>query len=153
MHVLERKIKLPISLKEAWDFFSDPRNLKTITPDYMGFDITSKLHQEKMYSGMIITYRVTPLLKIPMRWMTEITHVSENQFFVDEQRVGPYKVWHHQHHFKEIEGGVEMTDIIDYVVPFGLLGRLFEPILVRPKLVEIFDYRTKKMEEIFGLMQ
>lgn len=152
MHVLERTIKLPISIEEAWDFFSDPKNLKTITPDYMGFDIISDLSQRKMYSGMIIKYKVTPLLNIPMSWMTEITHVKDKEFFVDEQRVGPYKIWHHQHHFKVIDGGVEMTDIIDYVVPFGFIGRFFEPWLVRPKLEEIFNYRTNKMKEIFGLI-
>lgn len=150
MHVLKRTIQLPISIEEAWNFFSDPRNLKEITPSYMGFDITSDFFQERMYAGMIITYKVTPLLNIPMRWMTEITQVRENQFFIDEQRIGPYKIWHHQHHFKPIEGGVEMTDIIDYVVPLGFLGRMIEPILVRGKLKEIFDYREEKMGKLFG---
>lgn len=150
MHVLKRVIKLPISLQEAWDFFSNPANLKTITPDYMGFDITSEFLKPTMYEGMIITYKVKPLLGIAMSWMTEITHVKDKSFFVDEQRVGPYKIWHHQHHFVEVEGGVEMTDIIDYVLPLGFIGRLMEPFLVRPKLNEIFDYRTAKMREIFG---
>lgn len=150
MHVLKRTIKLPISVDEAWDFFSNPRNLKEITPDYMGFNITSDFFQDKMYAGMIITYKVTPLLNIPMRWMTEITQVKEKEFFIDEQRIGPYKIWHHQHHFKPIEGGVEMTDIVDYVVPLGILGRLVEPLLVRGKLKEIFDYRQQKMDDLFG---
>lgn len=150
MHVLKRTIKLPITVEQAWDFFSNPKNLKEITPDYMGFDITSEFLKEKMYPGMIITYKVTPLLGIPMKWMTEITHVEENKFFVDEQRVGPYKIWHHQHHFKAIEGGVEMTDVIDYVIPLGFIGRMVEPILVRSKIKEIFDYREKKMDELFG---
>jgi len=152
MHNLTRTIQLPISIDKAWDFFSNPRNLKEITPDYMGFNITSKFHQEKMYAGQIITYKVTPLLNIPMSWMTEITQVKEKEFFIDEQRVGPYKIWHHQHHFKAIDGGVEMTDIIDYVIPLGPIGRLMEPILVRSKLKEIFDYREKKMDELFGRM-
>jgi ligand-binding SRPBCC domain-containing protein len=150
MHTLKRTIKLPISVDQAWDFFSNPRNLKEITPDYMGFNITSEFFQEKMYAGMIITYKVTPLLNIPMSWMTEITQVNDKKFFIDEQRVGPYKIWHHQHHFKPIEGGVEMTDIIDYVVPLGFLGRLVEPILVKGKLNEIFNYREQKMDELFG---
>jgi len=150
MHVLKRTIKLPISLEKAWDFFSDPRNLKVITPDYMGFNITSEFFQEKMYAGQVITYTVTPMLNIPMRWMTEITQVEDKKFFIDEQRVGPYKVWHHQHHFKAVEGGVEMTDIVDYVIPLGAIGRLVEPILVRGKLKEIFDFREKKMDELFG---
>lgn len=153
MHTLKRTIKLPISIEMAWDFFSDPRNLKVITPQYMSFDITSEFYQEKMYAGQIITYNVTPLLNISMSWMTEITQVKDQQFFIDEQRVGPYKIWHHQHHFKSIEGGVEMTDIVNYVVPMGFLGRLVEPFLVRGKLKEIFNYREKKMEELFGLMK
>lgn len=150
MHVLKRVTKLPISLDKAWSFFSNPKNLKEITPDYMGFDITSEFLRSEMYSGMIITYKVTPLLNIPMNWMTEITHVQDKAFFVDEQRVGPYKVWHHQHHFKEVEGGVEMTDIIDYVIPFGFIGRMLEPLFVKPKLKEIFDYREEKMKNLFG---
>lgn len=150
MHVLKRVTKLPISLDKAWSFFSNPKNLKEITPDYMGFDITSEFLRSEMYSGMIITYKVTPLLNIPMNWMTEITHVQDKAFFVDEQRVGPYKVWHHQHHFKEVEGGVEMTDIIDYVIPFGFIGRMLEPLFVKPKLKEIFDYREEKMKSLFG---
>ena len=150
MHVLKKTIRLPISLERAWEFFSDPRNLKVITPDYMGFDITSDFFSEKMYAGMIITYKVTPLLGIPMKWMTEITQVEPNKFFIDEQRVGPYKIWHHQHHFKEIDGGIEMTDIVNYVIPLGAIGRLFEPLLVRGKLREIFDYREQKMRDLFG---
>ncbi len=150
MHILQKTVQLPISIEEAWSFFSDPRNLKTITPDYMGFDITSEFFKDKMYAGMVITYTVTPLLGIPMKWMTEITQVKEHEFFIDEQRIGPYKIWHHQHHFKAIDGGVEMTDIVNYVRPFGFVGRLVEPVLVRKKLKEIFDYREEKMNEIFG---
>lgn len=150
MHKLQKTVQLPISLEQAWSFFSDPRNLKTITPDYMGFDITSDFFKDKMYAGMIITYTVTPLLKIPMKWMTEITQIREHEFFIDEQRIGPYKIWHHQHHFKEIEGGVEMTDIVNYVIPLGFLGRMMEPLLVRKKLNEIFNYREEKMSELFG---
>lgn len=152
MHQFKKTIKLAISVDEAWTFFSNPRNLKEITPEYMGFDITSEFFKDKMYPGMIITYRVTPLFGIPMSWMTEITQVKENEFFIDEQRVGPYKIWHHQHHFKAIDGGVEMTDIVNYVVPLGFLGRLVEPFLVRPKLREIFDFRQKMMRELFSLI-
>ncbi len=153
MHNLQSTIKLSISLDEAWNFFSDPRNLQKITPSDMGFTITSNFFKDEMYEGMIITYKVSPLLGIKMDWMTEITHVKHKEFFVDEQRIGPYKIWHHQHHFKAIDGGVEMTDIIDYAVPLGPLGKMVEPFLVRPKLKEIFDFRTKKMEELFGLLK
>lgn len=147
MHQLKRKVNLKLTLEEAWSFFSNPKNLKVITPDYMGFDITSEI-DDKMYEGMIITYKVSPLLGIKMDWMTEITHIKENAFFVDEQRIGPYKLWHHQHHFKQKEDGIEMTDIVNYAAPFGFIGKAVEPFLVRPKLKEIFDYRENKMREL-----
>jgi ligand-binding SRPBCC domain-containing protein len=103
-----------------------------------------------MYEGLIIAYTVKPLLGIPMEWVTEITHVKDNSFFVDEQRIGPYKMWHHEHHFREVEGGVEMTDIVSYVIPFGMIGKLFHPVLVKPKLEEIFAYRFKIVDNLFG---
>lgn len=140
---------LPITLEEAWDFLSDPKNLKTITPDYMGFDIVSGADRS-MYAGQIIEYIVRPVLGIKTRWVTEITHVREPNFFVDEQRIGPYSLWHHKHFLKEVEGGVEMEDIIHYKIPFGFLGSLLHPIVVRPKLEGIFAYRKTKLEELFG---
>ena len=141
--------KLPISVSEAWDFLSDPGNLKTITPDYMGFKILEG-HESKMYAGQIIKYTVTPVLGIQTGWVTEITHVEDQKYFVDEQRFGPYALWHHKHFIKEIKGGVEMIDIIDYKLPFGVLGRLAHPILVKRKLNEIFTYRYDKLIELFG---
>ncbi|TVZ60021.1 ligand-binding SRPBCC domain-containing protein [Flavobacteriaceae bacterium MAR_2010_105] len=149
LYTLHKKQNLPITLDQAWDFLSDPKNLKTITPDYMGFNISSGA-DKPMYAGQIIQYVVTPLLGIKTKWVTEITHVKVKQYFVDEQRFGPYALWHHKHFLKEIEGGVEMEDIIDYKVPFGFLGQTVHPILVKPKLEEIFNYRTKKLEDLFG---
>jgi ligand-binding SRPBCC domain-containing protein len=149
MYQIKFKQVIPTDLQTCWNFFSSPRNLKTITPDYMGFEVLVEL-PEKMYSGLMIEYRVKPLLGIPLKWITEITHVDELKFFVDEQRKGPYKIWHHEHHFREIQGGVEMIDIVSYELPFGLIGNLVHPILVKQKLKEIFDYRFKKVEEIFG---
>jgi ligand-binding SRPBCC domain-containing protein len=146
---LETIQNLPISQKKAWDFLSDPRNLKTITPDYMGFEIVSGA-ASKMYAGQILQYIVTPLLNIPLKWVTEITHVREGEYFVDEQRFGPYSLWHHKHFIKPIKNGVEMIDIVDYKVPFGLLGQLVQPFLVRPKLEEIFEYRKNALDRIFG---
>ena len=146
---LETIQNLPISQKEAWDFLSDPRNLKTITPDYMGFEIVSGA-ASKVYAGQILQYIVTPLLNIPLKWVTEITHVREGEYFVDEQRFGPYSLWHHKHFIKPIKNGVEMIDIVDYKVPFGLLGQLVQPFLVRPKLEEIFEYRKNALDRIFG---
>jgi ligand-binding SRPBCC domain-containing protein len=149
MHQLIRKQFVKTDLNTCWDFFSSPSNLKVITPDYMGFDVKTDV-PEKMYEGLIISYTVKPLLGIPMEWVTEITHINEKSFFVDEQRIGPYKMWHHEHHFKEIDGGVEMTDIVSYVIPFGILGKLVQPILVQPKLEEIFAYRFKVVDNLFG---
>ncbi len=146
---LQKKQKLPISVDQAWAFLSDPKNLKTITPDYMGFHILSGAEKE-MFAGQIIQYIVTPVLGIKTKWVTEITHVVDKKYFVDEQRFGPYALWHHKHFINPIEGGVEMEDIIDYKLPLGLLGQLGHPILVKPKLEEIFSYRQKKLIELFG---
>jgi ligand-binding SRPBCC domain-containing protein len=150
LHSLSTVQKLPISIEEAWTFFSSPKNLKVITPDYMGFKITSDLGDGKMYSGQIISYIVTPVLNVPMEWVTEISHVSEPHYFVDEQRFGPYAFWHHKHFFKEIEGGVEMTDTVHYKVPLGPIGDVVNALFVKNKLKEIFDYRYQKLESLFG---
>ncbi|MEO6452485.1 MAG: SRPBCC family protein [Ginsengibacter sp.] len=141
---------LPISLGKAWDFFSDPANLANITPGNIGFDIISKHHGEKMYAGQIIEYTVKPVLGIPLYWMTEITHIETQKYFIDEQRYGPYALWHHQHHFKETENGVEMTDIIHYKIPFWFFGDIANTLFVKDQLDKIFDYRYKKAEELFG---
>ncbi len=141
---------IPVSLDVAWEFFSNPANLKEITPSDLGFKIISKYHGEKMYSGQIIEYTVSPLLGIPMYWMTEITHVLDKKYFVDEQRFGPYTMWHHQHHFKEVKGGVEMTDIVHYKVPLGFLGDIANVILVKSQLNKIFNHRFSAVETRFG---
>jgi len=146
---LETIQNLPISQSEAWDFLSDPKNLKRITPEYMGFKIVSGA-AERMFAGQIIQYVVTPLLNIPTTWVTEITHVEEGNYFVDEQRFGPYDLWHHKHFIKPIKKGVEMIDIVDYKIPFGVLGRIAHPFIVAPKLKEIFEYRKKALIELFG---
>ena len=140
---------IPTDLETCWDFFSSPKNIKKITPNYMGFEVLLEI-PEKMYAGLMIEYEVKPLLGIPMKWITEITHVDELKFFVDEQRKGPYKIWHHEHHFKQVENGIEMTDIVSYEIPFGILGKIAHPLVVKKKLTEIFDYRFQKVEEIFG---
>lgn len=137
------------SLEVVWEFISDPANLKKITPDYMGFDITSKDVPSKMYAGMIISYRVSPLFGIKTTWVTEITHLKENSYFVDEQRVGPYKIWHHQHMIQPTEKGTLMTDIVSYQPPLGFLGSIANELIIKGKLNEIFEYRTKALDEIF----
>lgn len=149
MYTIHRKQQIPITLKEAWNFFADPTNLKTITPDYMGFEIVSG-GDKKMYPGQIIEYVVTPLAGIKTQWVTEITHVAENQYFVDEQRIGPYKLWHHQHRFKSIPNGTEIEDTVDYELPAKFIGQLVHKIIVKQKLHEIFSYRKKKLESLLG---
>ena len=149
IYTLHRKQNLPITKEKAWEFLSSPSNLKTITPDYMSFDIISG-GDRPMFPGQIIQYIVTPILGIKTKWVTEITHVQEGHYFVDEQRFGPYALWHHKHFIKQIEGGIEMEDIIDYKIPLGILGQLVHPFIVKPKLEEIFNYRNKKLIEIFG---
>jgi ligand-binding SRPBCC domain-containing protein len=149
MHRLTTVQFLPISLDKAWDFFSNPSNLNKITPKEMNLIPTSAL-PEKSYPGMFITYKVKPLLGIPMLWVTEITHLRDKEFFVDEQRIGPYRIWHHQHHFKSVIGGVEMTDIVDYRVPGGPFGVLLEKLFIGSKVRSIFAYRTKVLVEMFG---
>jgi len=146
---METKQNIPISIEEAWDFFSSPSNLKVITPDYMGFEILFGA-EPKLFAGQIIEYKVTPLFNIKTSWVSEISHVSDKNYFIDEQRFGPYKLWHHKHFFKAVEGGVEITDIIDYKLPFGLLGRLVHPYIVKPKLEEIFNFRREKLIRLFG---
>ncbi len=149
-HTIKTVQKIPVSLDSAWMFFSNPANLQAITPEGMGFKVISKHHGPVMYAGQIIEYTLKPLLGIPVYWMTEITQVKNKEYFIDEQRFGPYKLWHHQHHFKAIEGGVEMTDIVHYKNPLWWLGRLANALFVKKKLQKIFEYRFQKVEELFG---
>ncbi len=144
---------IPVSLEKAWDFFSSPANLKEITPANLGFNIVSKHQGEKMYAGQIIEYTVKPVLGIPLYWMTEISHVENLRFFVDEQRFGPYVMWHHQHHFKEIKGGVEMTDIVHYKLPLWILGDIAHVLFVKSQLKQIFNHRFTAVEDRFGKWQ
>ena len=145
----ERTQHIKAELDEVWEFISNPANLKQITPEYMRFDITAKNLPEEMYQGMIIKYLVSPLLGIPTTWVTEITHLEEKKYFVDEQRVGPYKMWHHQHLLEPVNQGVEMKDIVSYRPPAGVLGAIANHFLIKHKLVEIFEHRTKVLETIF----
>ena len=149
-HSIKTVQKIPISLEKAWAFFSNPANLQAITPENMGFKVISKHHGDKMYAGQIIEYKVRPVLNIPIYWMTEITQIKDNEYFIDEQRYGPYSFWHHQHHFKTIEGGVEMTDIVHYKMPLWIFGKFANTLFVKKQLKKIFDYRFNKVEEMFG---
>ncbi|MEO5563552.1 MAG: SRPBCC family protein [Chitinophagaceae bacterium] len=153
VHSLKAVQKIPVPLQVVWDFFSGPANLQIITPEDMNFRVISSFQGDKIYAGQIIEYKVTPLLGIPVYWMTEIIHVKDQEYFVDEQRKGPYLLWHHQHFFKEIPGGVEMTDIVHYRNPGWIFSGLINKFLVKPKLDKIFEYRMKKVEEVFGVFE
>lgn len=147
---LKQTQKIPATLSEVWNFISSPQNLKTITPPHMGFEVTSNNGTSKMYAGMIITYKVTPILGIKLNWMTEITQIKELDYFIDEQRIGPYKLWHHQHKITAIEGGVLMEDIVTYQPPFAILGALANKLFIKRQLNEIFAFRTNAIEKRFG---
>jgi ligand-binding SRPBCC domain-containing protein len=152
LHRFEVRQTLPITRREAWAFFSDPRNLGRITPPSLGFEITSPL-PERAYAGMIVAYRVRPLFGIRVTWVTEITHVIEESRFVDEQRMGPYRFWHHQHDFSDVPGGVELRDVVHYVPPFGPLGRVINRAIVAPRLRTIFAYRYQALAARFGVLE
>ena len=141
---------LNTDLDTLWDFMSSPKNLAKITPSYMGFEILNNQLEDKMFAGQIIDYLVKPLAGIKMNWVTEITHVKDKEYFVDEQRFGPYAFWHHRHSFKPIENGVEMKDTLHYKIPFGAIGKITNSLFIDKKIQEIFDYRFVKLEAIFN---
>ncbi len=149
IYTLTRRQVLPITLEQAWPFFSTPANLEQITPAFLNFRITSPVPEE-IYPGLIITYRIAAVAGIPMVWVTEIKHVIRLRQFVDEQRLGPYRFWHHLHRFREVEGGVEMEDIVHYVMPWGWLGGVVHALFVRSRLQAIFDFRREYLEGYFS---
>jgi ligand-binding SRPBCC domain-containing protein len=146
---IHTKQTLPITIEEGWGFLSNPKNLSCITPNYMKFKITD-CDFKPVYQGQIIQYTVRPLLNIPLKWVTEITHVVNENYFVDEQRFGPYSLWHHKHFLREIDGGIEMEDIIHYKIPLGFIGEFLNFLFIKNQLKEIFEYRKNKLIEIFG---
>jgi ligand-binding SRPBCC domain-containing protein len=150
IHQINIVQQIPSSLESVWDFFSNPANLATITPAKMKFRTISKIEGDKIYAGQIIEYKVRPFWGIPLNWMTEITQVRELEFFIDNQVIGPYRLWHHQHHFKHIPGGTEMRDIVHYKNPLGFVGSIANSLFVKNELKKIFEFRKMKVEEIFG---
>ena len=151
LHVLKTTQVLKSDMNTVWKFMSSPMNLARITPHYMGFQILSDEGDLKeMYPGQLIEYYVTPVMGIKMHWVTEITHVQDKHYFVDEQRFGPYTLWHHKHFLKEVPEGIEMTDIIHYKIPFGFIGRLANSLFIKIKVIEIFDHRYSILEELFN---
>ena len=137
------------TIEECWDFFSKPGNLQKITPETMGFQITD-FDNKSMYAGQIIQYKVSPLAGLKLSWVTEITFVKENSYFIDEQRFGPYALWHHKHFFEPSGNGTKMTDVVHYALPLGFIGRIMNTLVVKNKLKEIFDYRVVKVNEMFN---
>ena len=151
LYQLHSKQALPISMEKAWGFLSSPKNLSVITPNHMGFNILSGADRP-MFPGQIIQYKVSPFPGFATKWVTEITHVKQGAYFVDEQRFGPYSLWHHKHFINPIPDGVEMEDVIDIKLPYGILGQLVYP-LIKKQLVNIFKYREKKLAELFGKIE
>ncbi|MCB0793316.1 MAG: SRPBCC family protein [Flavobacteriales bacterium] len=148
-YVLEQEQVLPIPLEEAWSFFSTPRNLARITPKDMGFRIEEPFDDSPMYTGQEIRYTVRPLFGIPMKWVTRIDAVEAPYRFVDTQKEGPYRLWHHEHRFESVSGGVRMIDRVRYELPLGPLGRIVHRLFVRERLVNIFSHRRKVLQELF----
>lgn len=140
VHRLHRSQHLPISLERAWPFFSTPRNLEQITPGFLNFEITSEVPDD-IYSGLIITYRIAAVAGIPMTWVTEIKHVEPFQRFVDEQRIGPFRFWYHEHSFRALADGIVMEDTVYYVMPWGWLGDIIHALFIKARLQAIFDFR------------
>lgn len=151
MYCMKFRQKLPLSIEESWNFFSSPNNLKILTPDHLGFKIINDLEDRRMYAGQIIVYTIRPLWNLPLKWVTEITHVEEPHYFIDEQRLGPYKFWHHEHRLVPIAKGVEMSDTVYYQLPFGFFGKALNFLKIKKDLQTIFSYRQKKLETLFGL--
>lgn len=150
VYQLKKVQVIPASIEKVWEFFSSPENLKKITPPHLGFQVLSTQHGDKMYTGQLIEYTVKPLLGIPLYWMTEITQVEPMKYFVDEQRHGPYSFWQHQHHFKKVNDGVEMTDIVHYKIPFWFIGDIANSLFVKSQLKKIFDFREELTVKTFG---
>lgn len=151
LHTLKRVQTLPVTIQEAWDFFSSPLNLSVITPPEMKFNVLSKFKPgDKIFKDMLIDYRVTPLFGIPMFWQTKITEVDAPYFFVDEQLKGPYAYWHHEHRFREVSGGTEMTDLVQWRVPFGWAGDVVNELVVRKRVEAIFNFREKKLNQLYA---
>lgn len=149
VHSLYQQQLIPSSIEALWDFFSSPANLSAITPSYMKFTITSKPEHE-IYAGQLITYKVSPLLGIPLNWITEITEVKKYESFVDEQKKGPYSLWRHKHTFRQTDKGILMTDVVHYQLPLYFLGDIVHSLFIKQQLRNIFDYRHEKIGQIFG---
>jgi len=153
IYSIKRSQKIPVTLNVLWNFFSKPENLKKVIPENTQFSITSPLDSPVIYPGQIIEYDVKSVIGLHFKWITEITEVETNQYFVDEQKAGPFSVWQHQHYFVEIPGGVEMMDILQYRFRFGFLGRVLHKLYVKKRLQRMFDFRERKLKSLFGVYE
>ncbi len=147
IYTLQRTQAVPLPIGQCWSFFSNPANLSKITPPTLGFRVESELPEE-IYAGLMIRYTVSPVLGIPMSWLTEITRVQKPGYFVDEQRVGPYQLWHHEHFFHAIDAATtEVRDLVHYVPPLGPVGAILNALIIRPQLERIFAFREEQLRE------
>ena len=149
LYTIETKQLIRADLASVWAFMSNPRNLARLTPPYLGFEVLSKESNDRVYQGQIIEYYIKPVLNIKLHWVTEITHVQDGAYFVDEQRFGPYAFWHHKHFLQETAGGVEMRDLVHYKLPLGFLGKLANAAFVKKQLKGIFDFRYQQVATLF----
>ena len=150
MYFRRYSTKLPLPLESTWEFFSTPKNVKILTPEFLGWEILNEEEDEKMYPGQVISYYIRPFWNIRFHWVAEITHIQKPNYFIDVQRFGPYKYWHHEHRFQEIPNGVEIIDSIYYQLPYGVLGKAFHALKVKKDLDKIFTYRRHNLEKLFG---
>ena len=149
VYQIENCLYLPISKQEAWEFISDPNNLLKITPEKVHFRILNP-REEGFYPGQVFAYQLRPLPGYSTQWVSEISHIQEGEYFIDIQLQGPYKLWHHQHHIREVDEGVELRDLVHYSMPFGMLGRLAQALFVKTQLRNTFRYREEKLKSFFG---
>ena len=149
IYALKVKQNIDRPIEDIWNFFATPKNLNELTPKDMKFEILSG-KSDRFFEGKIISYTVNPFKFFNIKWVTEITHITKNKLFIDEQRFGPYSFWHHKHFIKEIKGGVLMEDVIHYKLPLGPLGKLLNSLFINSKLNSIFKYRQLELIKIFG---
>jgi ligand-binding SRPBCC domain-containing protein len=151
-HSLHRRQRVAATLEAAWDFFASPSNLARLTPPWLKFELLSPV-PDRMHPGLLIDYRLRPVWGIPVKWTTEILEVEAPHRFLDAQSKGPYRMWRHEHWFREVPGGVEIEDRVDYALPWGALGEPAHVYMVRPRLGSIFEFRRRTVEEIFGRLR
>jgi ligand-binding SRPBCC domain-containing protein len=150
IYSLYREQLVRASLADTWKYFSNPKNLRHITPRELGFRVVTADLPDEIYPGLFIEYKVSPILRIPLTWVTEITHVEAGKMFADEQRIGPYRIWSHKHFFRKDGRFTHMTDRVDYALPAIPLASVANALVVRPKLEHIFNFRKAVVDSLFS---